>query len=181
MTAKEKKEIRMGCLWGILVPLAYSLVYLVVVLLIPHEPVPGDLTWTEALGVMLKFGAFGFVALIVYLVLLVPALIVGIVLGLRDPSLWKTLKVAWPFLLALVYIVMPDIFPGPIDDIIVTLIASGLGALLIAGSRKKRTDTTVVDTASQEVMEAEVLPRSEAGSEIEKPREIIDVEFEDKS
>ena len=94
---KGKKELRLGCLWGILLPLVYTLLFIVILLVIPHEPVPPDMGWFEYLGVLLRFGAFGFIALVVYLVILVPVLIVSFVLGLRDPSVLKTLKVSWPF------------------------------------------------------------------------------------
>jgi hypothetical protein len=179
---KGKKEMRLGCLWGILLPLVYTLLFIVILLVIPHEPVPPDMGWFEYLGVLLKFGAFGFIALVVYLVLLVPILIVGFVLGLRDPSVLTTLKVSWPFLLALVYILSPDLFPGPIDDIIVTLIASGIGAVLLAkASRRKKEDREIVFDKG-EPLEVQVVPREkEQSTAMEKPKEIIDVEFEDKS
>jgi hypothetical protein len=184
MTGAEKggKDMRLGCLWGILMPFVYTLLFIAVLLVIPHEPVPPDIGWLEYLGVMLKLGAFGFIALVVYLVLLVPVLIVGFMLGLRDPSVLKTLKVSWPFLLALVYILSPDLFPGPIDDIIVTLIASGIGAVLLtkASRRKKEEKEIVFDKG--EPLEVQVVSREkEQGTAMEKPKEIIDVEFEDKS
>jgi len=180
--AKGRKELRLGCLWGILLPFVYTVLFIVVLLVIPHEPVAQDIGWFEYLGVLLKFGAFGFIALVIYLVLLVPVLIVGFVLGLRDPSVLKTLKVSWPFLLALVYILSPDLFPGPIDDIIVTVIASGIGAVLLTrAARKKKEDKEIVFDQG-EPLEVQVVPKEkETGTAMEKPKEIIDVEFDDKS
>jgi hypothetical protein len=170
------KEIRLGCLWAVLLPVLYTILFVAVVLLFPREPIPDNLPWYEVIGLVLKLGLFGFLSLILYFILLIPVLIFSFVLGFKDPSIVRTLKVSWPFLLALLYIILPDFLPGPIDDIVVTFIASSIGAVLISrelrrGKEKQKKPGT---------LEIEVLPKVEKSTELDRPREIIDAEFEEK-
>jgi len=183
MARQGFKEIRLGCLWGILLPLVYTVIFIVVLFLLPHEPVPDNLSWQETISVILKLGVFGILSLVIYAVLLIPVLVLGIILGLKDPSMMKTLKVSWPFLLAFLYIILPDPLPGPVDDVVVTFIASSIGALLLSKELKKRKEEAEkeFDRDSPDTLEVEVLPKKEQSTAIEKPKEIIDVEFEEKS
>ena len=181
MTAGKKKATSLGCLWGILLPLAYTIVFIAVLLLLPHEPLPDNLTWTETIGVMIKYGILGVLSLVIYVILLIPILVASIVLGLRDPSIVDTLKSTWPLLVALAYFILPDFFPGPVDDVIIGIIATILTPLLISNRRKKRMQEREQAEGSKQVIEVDVLPKAQAGEKEDKPKEVIDVEFEEKS
>ena len=181
MPVIKKKATNLGCLWGILLPLAYTIVFIAVLLLHPHEPLPENLSWTETIGVMIKYGAAGVLSLVIYVILLVPVLIAGIVLGLRDPSIVETLKSTWPLLVALAYFILPDLMPGPVDDLFVGIIAAILTPMLISNRRKKRRREREESGESQDVIEVELLPKAEVKDMEDKPKEVIDVEFEEKS
>ena len=168
-------------MWGILLPLAYTIVFITVLLLLPHESLPEDLSWTETIGVMIKYGVLGVLSLVIYVVLLIPVLIAGIVLGLRDPSIVQTLKSTWPLLVALAYFILPDLVPGPVDDLIVGIIAAILTPMLISSRNKKRRREREQAEELQDVIEVDVLPKAVVKDEEGKPREVIDVEFEEKS
>ena len=176
MTIERFKEVRLGCLWAVLLPVLYTVIFVALVILFPREAVPDNLPWYEYIVVALKLGLFGFFSLILYFILLIPILIFSFVLGFKDPSIMQTLKVSWPFLIALLYIILPDFLPGPIDDIIVTFIASSIGAVLIARGLRRRKDKD----RKPGTLEVEVLPKAEKSAQLDKPREIIDVEFEEK-
>ncbi|MFH1435265.1 MAG: hypothetical protein ABIJ56_06080 [Pseudomonadota bacterium] len=181
MIVKQKKATRLGCLWGILLPLSYTILFITVVLILPHEPMPENLSWTETIGVMIKYGALGVLSLVIYVILLIPVLIAGIVLGLRDPSIVETLKSTWPLLVALAYFILPDLVPGPVDDLIVGIIATILTPMLISNRRKKRRREREEAGKSRDVIEVELLPKAEVIDSEDRPREVIDVEFEEKS
>jgi hypothetical protein len=116
----RKEGISFGCLWGLLILLAYVFaflgcgIYLIWNAEFPH----GFSDWLVAVGSSIGYLLAGVIGL-------VPVILVSLYFTIKDRDVIRSVRLTWPLLLAGVYFLIPNI-PGPIDDVIVAGVCSVL-------------------------------------------------------
>jgi len=92
------------------------------------------------------------------LVLLLPVALLCIYFTVKDPDARKTWSVNWPIVLSLIYFISPDLIPGPIDDVLLGLLAVWWRTRL---SRKVREEAQLPAAVTPSVTPPALGPRGE--------------------